>query len=181
MCYASPVMLRGRRSCTISERPRPSSFASPSLLRPITPLFPLHPRNSPVTPLFPLHTQKQGGGGSSSKMASPLTLLFSYDIVTKQLSTIVGAPTFPFPHARKDKPRNRSKDRPPANREHRESAGWVPTNVSRRSGVLVGAMSGSQRYRELSYTSLVHLPPGAPSEVKWWHCDHQLCAARARP
>src|SRR5208337_2125894 len=63
MCYAWPAMLRGRCSCAISERPTPSSFASPSLTCHLTPLFPLHPRNTPVTPLFPLLTQKQGGGG----------------------------------------------------------------------------------------------------------------------
>src|SRR5208337_4461303 len=74
MCYASPVMLRvpqlhpgheqrGRGCCAISERPAPSSFASSSLLRSLSALFPLHPRNSPVSPLFPLLTQKQGGGG----------------------------------------------------------------------------------------------------------------------
>ena len=62
MCYASFVMLRGRRSCAISDRLTPSSFALSSLFRPLTPLFPLHPRNSPVTPLFPLLTHKQGGG-----------------------------------------------------------------------------------------------------------------------
>jgi hypothetical protein len=99
-------MLRGRRSCAISGLPTPSS--APRLLAtshsslataPVTPLFPLLTRNAPVSPFFPLLTQKQGGGGSSSKMCSPLTLLFSYDMVTKQLSTIVGAPTFPFLHA----------------------------------------------------------------------------------
>jgi hypothetical protein len=56
-------MLRGCCSCAISERPTPSLFVSPSLLRLLTPLFPLHPGNPPVTPLFPLLTQKQGGGG----------------------------------------------------------------------------------------------------------------------
>jgi hypothetical protein len=54
-------MLRGRCCCAISGRSRPSSLASPSLLRPLTPLFPLHPRNSLVSALFPLLTQKQGG------------------------------------------------------------------------------------------------------------------------
>jgi len=53
-------MLRGRCSCTISERPIPSPFAPPSLFYHLTPLFPLHTRHSPVTPLFPLLTQKQG-------------------------------------------------------------------------------------------------------------------------
>jgi|SRR5271157_757685 len=53
-------MLRGRCSCAISGRPTSSSFASPSLLCPLTPLFPLDASHSPVTPLFPLHTQKQG-------------------------------------------------------------------------------------------------------------------------
>src|SRR5208337_4200421 len=62
MCYPWAVMLRGRCSCAISDRLTPSSFALSSLFRPLTPLFPLHPRNSPVTPLFPLLTHKQGGG-----------------------------------------------------------------------------------------------------------------------
>jgi len=56
-------MLRGQCSRAISERLTPSLFASPSLARLLTPLFPLHPRNFPVTPLFPLLTQKQGGRG----------------------------------------------------------------------------------------------------------------------
>src|SRR5208337_3461464 len=54
-------MLRGRRSCAISERSTLSPFVSSSLLHPLTPLFPLDASHSPVTPLFPLHTQKQGG------------------------------------------------------------------------------------------------------------------------
>src|SRR5208337_4164754 len=58
MCYASPVMLRGRCSCAVSARPTPSSYEKTLL----TPLFPLLPGNSSVTPLFPLLTQKQGGG-----------------------------------------------------------------------------------------------------------------------
>jgi hypothetical protein len=78
MCYASRVMLKGRCSCAISGRPTPSSFASSSLLRPLTPLFPLHPRNSPVTPLFPLLTQKQGGRG----VADPSKLMiFATDLL----------------------------------------------------------------------------------------------------
>src|SRR5208283_887432 len=60
MCYASPVMLRGRCSCASSIRPTPSSFASSSLSRLLTPLFPLDASHSPISPLFPLHTQKQG-------------------------------------------------------------------------------------------------------------------------
>jgi hypothetical protein len=89
MCYASPVMLRGRCSCAISDRPvsasgtqtpRPTPSSAPRLLVTshsftqsdpcegplatalVSPLFPLHPRNRPVTPLFPLLKQKQGGG-----------------------------------------------------------------------------------------------------------------------
>ncbi len=58
-------MLRGSCSCAISELATPSSFVSPSLLRPLTPLFPLDASHSPITPLFPLHTQKQGGRGVS--------------------------------------------------------------------------------------------------------------------
>ena len=64
MCYALPVMLRGRCSCIISGRPTPLSFASSSLLRPLTSLFPLHLRKPPVSPLFPLLTQKQGEAGA---------------------------------------------------------------------------------------------------------------------
>jgi len=63
MCYASPVMLRGRCSCTISERPTSSPFASSSLLLSLTPLFPLHARHSPVSPIIPALTQNIGGGG----------------------------------------------------------------------------------------------------------------------
>src|SRR5271157_514413 len=56
-------MLRGRRSCAISDRPRPSPFASPSPFRTLSPTIPAHTRNSPVSPIIPAHTQKQGGGG----------------------------------------------------------------------------------------------------------------------
>ena len=41
----------------------PLPFVFSSLLRMLTPLFPLDANHSPATPLFPLHTQKQGGGG----------------------------------------------------------------------------------------------------------------------
>src|SRR5208337_4815854 len=54
-------MLRGRCFCAISERPTPLSFAPPSLLHPLTPLFPLDASHSPVSPLFPLDTQNRGG------------------------------------------------------------------------------------------------------------------------
>ncbi len=66
MCYPSPVMLRGRRSCAISERPTPLPFAVPSLFRMLSPTIPVHPRNSPVSPIIPVHTQKQGGGACGS-------------------------------------------------------------------------------------------------------------------
>jgi hypothetical protein len=76
MCYASPVMLRGRCSCAISIRPTPlpraifakgeAPFVSSSLFRMLSPIIPLHPRNYTVTPLFPLLTQKQGVGGTFS-------------------------------------------------------------------------------------------------------------------
>ncbi len=42
-------MLRGRCSCAISERPTTSAFVSPSLPRPLTPLFPLDTSHSPVS------------------------------------------------------------------------------------------------------------------------------------
>ena len=48
-------------------------------------------------------------------MCSPLTLLFSYNVVTKQLSTIVGAPTFSFLHAI-----CRSQKRSGESQEHRQ-------------------------------------------------------------
>src|SRR5208337_2771870 len=63
MCYASPVMLRGRCSCAISDPPTPSLFATPSLFRTLSPTIPVHPRTAPVSPIIPVHTQKQGGGG----------------------------------------------------------------------------------------------------------------------
>ena len=49
-------------------------------------IIPVHPRHSPVSPIIPVHTQKQGGGGVSRKMCSPLTPLFSLAIVTLWLS-----------------------------------------------------------------------------------------------
>jgi hypothetical protein len=63
MCYYAYVMLRGRCSCAISERPTPSLFALPSLFPLLSPTIPVHPRNAPVSPIIPVHTQKQGGGG----------------------------------------------------------------------------------------------------------------------
>ncbi len=63
MCYAPPVMLRGRFSCAISERATPSPFALPSLFRLLSLTIPVHPRNAPVSPIIPIHTQKPGGGG----------------------------------------------------------------------------------------------------------------------
>ena len=52
------VMLRGFCSCAISGRPTPS----PAPKYPLSPIIPVHPRNSPVSPIIPVHTQKQGGG-----------------------------------------------------------------------------------------------------------------------
>jgi hypothetical protein len=77
-------MLRGRRSCTISERPTtlsralfpkpvlcvpvPSSSSSSGDCRlpatgcfsPLSPTIPVHPGNPPVSSIIPVHTQKQG-------------------------------------------------------------------------------------------------------------------------
>jgi hypothetical protein len=81
MCYALPAMLRGCRSCAISDRPTPlpsfrlpatahplpvSSHFEPSTFNferfsPLSPLFPLDTSHSPVTPLFPLDTRNRGG------------------------------------------------------------------------------------------------------------------------
>ena len=98
-------MLRGRGSCTISERPTPSS----TLKTPLSPTIPVHPRNSPVTPLFPLHTQKQGGGGcfftfhcrlstvGCELSFPPNSFVFShqyYYLLHYMTNNIVGAPTY---------------------------------------------------------------------------------------
>jgi len=75
-------MLRGRRSCAISERATPS----PASRNPLSPLFPLHPRNSSVTPLFPLHTQKQGGGAHFSALLLHSSSMLSVSSVVNPLS-----------------------------------------------------------------------------------------------
>ena len=51
-------MLRGCSHCAISGRPKPSSAPK----YPLSPIIPVHPRNSPVSPIIPVHPQKQGGG-----------------------------------------------------------------------------------------------------------------------
>ena len=61
-----------------------------------------------------------GGGGVSCKMSSLITLLFSSAVLTMKLSTIVGAPTFPFLRARKDRPKNRSRKAGSATTKPRE-------------------------------------------------------------
>src|SRR5208283_2336166 len=66
---------------------------------PLTPIIPAHTRRSPISPIIPALTKNMGGGGVSSKMCSCVTLLFSYTVLTTQLSAIVGAPTFSFLHA----------------------------------------------------------------------------------
>ncbi len=118
MCYASPVMLRGRRFTSVSGRPGTSSGtqttrptpspASQSLLSLLFPPCPerllrrenLHPRNSPVTALFPLHTQKQGGGGvflnselSTLNSLSPLSLTIPALTRRSPVSPIIPAHT----------------------------------------------------------------------------------------
>jgi hypothetical protein len=115
---------RGRGCCAISGRPgnpsgtqgtRPTSshFPLSSLFRVLSPTIPVHPRNAPVSPITPVLTQKQGGGGISRHMRSPVTLLFSSAMLTDMLSTIVGAPTIstpqpntrcPCPHCNHDYP-----------------------------------------------------------------------------
>jgi len=85
-------MLRGRGSCTISERPTPSS----PLKTPLSLIIPVHPRFPPVSPIIPVHTQKQGGGGaflnvqlSTLNCLSPLTPI----IPALMQNRGVGAPT----------------------------------------------------------------------------------------
>jgi len=66
MCYASSVMLSECCSCTISERPTPSS----TLKTPLSLTIPVDPEHSPVSPIIPVHTQKQGGVPPSSNMTN---------------------------------------------------------------------------------------------------------------
>jgi len=84
MCYASPVMLRGRCSCAISERPTPSS----TLKTPLSLIIPVYPRNSPVSPIIPVHTQKQGGGVHFSALPLHSSSVLSVSSVVNQLSTL---------------------------------------------------------------------------------------------
>src|SRR5271157_2425272 len=91
-------MLRGRCSCTISERPTSSSTLRllatnhpPLATSSLTPLFPLHPGNSLATPLFPLHTQKQGGTPPSNITNRPISE-FSPRILSAPSTGIVGPP-----------------------------------------------------------------------------------------
>jgi hypothetical protein len=107
---------RGRGCCTISDRPTPS-FAPPLLATShpplatalLTPIIPVHPRNSPVSSIIPVHTQKQGGGGcfftfhcrlstvGCELSSPPNSFVFSrcsYYYIIYMNNTIVGAPTF---------------------------------------------------------------------------------------
>jgi hypothetical protein len=78
-------MLRGHRSCTISERPTPSS----TLKIPLSLIIPVHPRNSPVSPIIPVHTQKQGGGGHFSALPLHSSSVISVSSVVNQPSDAV--------------------------------------------------------------------------------------------
>jgi hypothetical protein len=91
---------RGRGCCAISSLPIPSSFASASLFRMLSPTIPVHPRNSPVSPIIPVHTQKQGGGGHNEakevkevKEAENNRAFLTPAFTTTSIA-IVGAPTF---------------------------------------------------------------------------------------
>src|SRR5208282_6337273 len=89
-------MLRGRCSCAISGRPRPS----PALKSPLSPIIPVHPRNSPVSSIIPVHTQKQGGGAlkmlsatgdqrSGSKKNVALSPVFSGSPLATRYSALI--------------------------------------------------------------------------------------------
>jgi hypothetical protein len=89
MCYASPVMLRGRCAYTISGRPGTPSGTqkacptpSPGPKYPLSPIIPVHPRDSPVSPIIPVHTQKQGGGA----------LLFNFQLGIRRRMPILSEP-----------------------------------------------------------------------------------------
>jgi len=45
-------------------------FVFSSLLRRLSPIIPVHPRNAPVNPINPVHTQKQGGGALEKSSAT---------------------------------------------------------------------------------------------------------------
>jgi hypothetical protein len=107
---------RGRRSCTISERPT-SSFAPPLLATShpplatalLTPIIPAHPGHSSVSSIILAHTQIQGGGGcfftfhcrlstvGCELSFPPNSFVFSrcsYHCIIYMNNNIVGAPTF---------------------------------------------------------------------------------------
>jgi hypothetical protein len=142
-------MLRGRCSCTIPARPTPSprlfllapshqlarrslSGGGPRACQPqlqrrratslVSPIIPVHPRNSPVSPIIPVHTQKQGGGGHFSQDAfSPNSFVFSRHgnyILNYMNNNIVGAPTYCKCLTTARTRKNRSEDRPLQKRKH---------------------------------------------------------------
>ncbi len=51
----------------------PSFFASSSLFCLLSPIIPVHPRDTPVSPIIPVHTQKQGGGGDLMRKFSAIS------------------------------------------------------------------------------------------------------------
>jgi len=61
---------------------------------PLTSIIPALTRRPPVSPIIPALTQNRGVGGAFCKMCSPVTLLFSFSMLTELSTTIVGAPTF---------------------------------------------------------------------------------------
>ncbi len=111
MCYALFAMLRGRRSCAISGRPSPS----PAPKSPLSPIIPVHPRNSPVSLIIPVHTQKQGGWGRRKEVKEEKEVEYAKDVdyargflmpsFTITSCNIVGAPTFLSVRRTEDNPR----------------------------------------------------------------------------
>ena len=88
MCYDFSVMLRVFCSCAISERPRPS----PAPKYPLSPIIPVHPRNSPVSPMIPVHTQKQGGGAYFFLIAACSPPVLSASSAVNLLPAFSGSP-----------------------------------------------------------------------------------------
>jgi len=92
MCYAWPVMLRGRCSCAISGRPGASSGTQTT--RPTPLLRVAKSRKSFVSPTSKKFARKSFVSPTYAKTGG-------WGVLTSASRAIVGAPTFPFLPARR--------------------------------------------------------------------------------
>src|SRR5208283_4738877 len=113
-------MLRGRGSCTISERPTPSSTPK----SPLSLIIPVDPGYPPVSSIIPVHTQKQGGGVSHSAR-SEMTHLHLLPFVYLQLRYKMSARR----HFVSGQPQMEG---PSKSKEKRHSAGLKPSIYTRQ-------------------------------------------------